>query len=401
MLASRGRGRAARVGTDRVAEQTSEPWRVGILFSRSGITKVTETEHFFGTTLAIEEINAAGGVAGREIEPVAYDPASDHRRFSHFAERLLTEDAVSTIFGCSTSFSRKAVLPSIERRNGLLWYPSLYEGFEYSPNVIYTGAAPNQNSVQLADYVFETYGSRIYLIGSDYIYPRESNRIMRDLLDARGGTAVAERYLDLHAADDAILDAIADIQTLRPDVVFSTVVGRSAQRLYRLYADAGLRADHIPIASLTMGEGEIRAIGPEATVGHITSSPYFSTVDTQENHGFVARFRRRFGPDAPVSQYAEAAYYQVYLFARALEAAGTLNPQKLCAEALGMEAAAPQGLVTIDPDNNHTYVTPRIGRVEADGTFMIVSEAAAPLKPDPYLIHHWRSEEVMLPVGAD
>ena len=379
---------------------TAEPWRVGILFSRSGITKVTETEHFLGTTLAIEEINATGGVLGREIEPVAYDPGADYQRYSHFAERLLTEDAVSTIFGCSTSFSRKAVLPSIERRNGLLWYPSLYEGFEYSPNVIYTGASPNQNSVQLADFVFETVGSRIYLIGSDYIYPRESNRIMRDLLDARGGATVAERYLSLHAADDVMLEAIEDIRTQRPDAVFSTVVGSSAQRFYRLYAEAGISADEIPIASLTMGEGEIRAIGPEAAVGHITSSPYFSTVDIDDNRGFVTRFAVRFGTDAPISQYTEAAYYQIYLFARALEMAGTLNPQKLCEAALGLDFAAPQGLVTIDPDNNHTYVTPRVGRVAADGTFTIVSEAAAPLKPDPYLIHHWRSGKVMLRVGA-
>src|SRR5262249_18234914 len=135
-----------------------------------------------GTILAIEEINAAGGINGRELTPIVYDPGSESSKFARLADRLLTEDGVSTIFGCYTSSSRKAVLPVVERRNGLLWYPTLYEGFEYSPNVIYTGAAPNQNSVVLAQYLLNVYGRRFYLIGSDYIYPRETNRIMRELL---------------------------------------------------------------------------------------------------------------------------------------------------------------------------------------------------------------------------
>ena len=178
----------------------AETWRVGVLFSRSGVMEVTETEHFFGTALAIQEINRSGGIRGREIEVVAYDPGSDPETYRKLADRLLTEDGISVIFGCSTSAARKAILPAIERRNGLLWYPSLYEGFEYSPNVIYTGASPNQNSFPLAEYLVRNYGRRVFLVGSDYVYPRESNRIMRDLIVAYGGEIAGELYVPMVAS---------------------------------------------------------------------------------------------------------------------------------------------------------------------------------------------------------
>src|SRR6202162_853465 len=193
-------------------------WRVGVLFSRSGLTAVSESEHFFGTALAIQEINAAGGVLGREIEVVAYDPGSSPETYRKMADRLLTEDGASVIFGCSTSAERKAVLPVVERRNGLLWYPSLYEGFEYSPNVIYTGAAPNQNSFQLSEYLIQNCGPRFYFVGTDYIYPRESNRIMRDLVEARGGQVVAETYVPMLASDDELSALVTDIAARQPDV---------------------------------------------------------------------------------------------------------------------------------------------------------------------------------------
>jgi ABC-type branched-subunit amino acid transport system substrate-binding protein len=227
-------------------------WRVGVLFSRSGATAVSETEHFFGTALAIEELNNAGGVLGRPIEPVAYDPTSDPLTYRRYAERLLGDDGVNVIFGCSTSSCRKAVLPVVERRNGLLWYPSLYEGFEYSPNVIYTGAAPNQNSFQLSEYLIQNGGRHF----------------------------------------------VADIAARKPDVVFATIVGQSARRFYRMYSDAGFDRRRRPVASLTMVEGEIAAIGAQYCDGHIASATYFSTLDQPENRSFVQRFRARFGHDA-------------------------------------------------------------------------------------------------------
>jgi branched-chain amino acid transport system substrate-binding protein len=363
-------------------------WRVGVLFSRKGYMQVPESEHFRGTALAIEEINLSGGVLGRPIEPVCYDPESSPELYRRSAERLLTEDGISTIFGCCTSSSRKAILATVERRNALLWYPSLYEGFEYSPNVIYTGAAPNQNSLQLARYLFATYGRSFYLVGSDYIYPRESNRIMRDVVSREGGEVVAEAYVPVTPSHDQLRRVIEDIRRKAPSVVFSTVVGQGGQALYRSFREAGLDPRTMPIASLTMGEGEIRAIGPELCVGHITSAPYFSTVDTPANHRFVEAYRAHFGRDAPVTMYAEAAYFQIHVFADALRRAKSLDTQRLAEAALGTEYDAPQGRIRIDPDNNHTYLHPRIGMANEHGDFDVVWEAKAPVKPDPYLVDH-------------
>ncbi len=365
-----------------------DAWRVGILFSRSGVMRVPQSEHFFGTALAIEEINAAGGILGRPVEPIAYDPGSNPIAYRELAERLLIDDGVQTIFGCSTSAERKAVLPSVERWNGLLWYPSLYEGFEYSPNIIYTGAVPNQNSIQLARYLAEQYGSRIFLIGSDYIYPRESNRVMKELVDAARGTIVGEEYFPLVLSNGNFDETLERMCRLGPDAIFSTLVGEAGISFYRQYADTKLFTSGIPIASLTMAEGELALIGGERAKGHITAAPYFSTVSTQANRLFSERFHSKFGDDCPISMYAEAAYCQVHLFAQALEACGTTNPQVLAREALGAEFHAPQGVVTIDPDNNHTYVTPRIGIASTDCTFRIVHEEAEPIKPDPYLVSY-------------
>ena len=369
----------------RARQPDRDVWRVGVLFSRSGLMAVSESEHFFGTALAIEEINNAGGILGREIEVVAYDPGSIPETYRKMADRLLTEDGASVIFGCSTSAERKAVLPAIERRNGLLWYPSLYEGFEYSPNVIYTGACPNQNSFPLAEYIVRKNGPRVYLIGSNYIYPRESNRIMRDLVESYSGQVVGEQYVSMEASDSELTRALEAIRMQSPDVVFSTIVGRTAQRFYRLFAAMGFDPARVPIASLTMAEGELREIGPEFCVGHLTAASYFGSLKRENNIRFKTAFANAYGKDRPVSMWSAGAYAQVKLFERALTQAGSLDTQRLVDAALGLSLDAPEGPIQIDPDNNHVWLTPRIGRVRPDGEFDIVWEGKSPIKPDPYL----------------
>ena len=257
------------------SKSTSEPWRVGVLFSQTGNTAVIEETQLRGTMLAIEEVNALGGVNSREIVPVIYDPASNCEKFARYADKLLTDDGISTVFGCYTSSSRKAVLPVFERRNGLLWYPTLYEGFEYSPNIIYTGAAPNQNSVELVDFLLANYGTRFYMIGSDYIYPRESNRIMRELLRQRHGEVVGEHYLDLGARPSEFRLLMRDVVNSGPDVIFSTVVGQATAYLYQAYTTAGFNPDVMPIASLTTSEAEVKLMGSDVACGHITAAPLF------------------------------------------------------------------------------------------------------------------------------
>lgn len=362
-----------------------EPWRVGVLFSRAGIVAVTETEHFLGTALAIQEINKAGGVLGRPIDVVAYDPGSDPEVYRAMADRLLTEDGISVIFGCSTSAARKAVLPAIERRNGLLWYPALYEGFEYSPNVIYAGACPNQNSFPLADYIVRNCGKRVFLVGSDYLYPRESNRIMRDLIVSYGGEIVGELYVPMEAAPEELRSALSALREQRPDVIFSTVVGNTAQAFYRLYREFGFDPKQMPIASLTMAEGEVRTIGAELCEGHITAATYFGSLPSEPNRRFKADFENAFGRDRPTSLWSASAYAQAHLFAMALRIAGTLDTQRLVEAALGLSFEAPEGPILLDPENNHTWLTPRIGRARRDGGFDILWEAKSAIKPDPYL----------------
>ena len=367
------------------ASSANDTWRVGVLFSRSGVLSVSETEHFLGTVLAIEQINASGGILGRLLEPVALDPKSDQEEYRRLADHLLLDEGVSVIFGCSASSCRKAVLPAIERRNGLLWYCSLYEGFEFSPNVIYTGAAPNQNTLQLAAYLLRHHGKRMCLIGSDYIYPRETNRIMREVVEQHGGEIIDEVYLPFDAVTGTVSAAVRAIQKAKPDVVFSTLVGRPGRELYRLHRELGTDPEQIPIASLTMVEGEVQQVGAELCRGHITAATYFSSLDSPANRRFVADFRGRFGANAPVSMWAEGAYSQVLLFAQALAISGSLDTQKLVQAALQVRVDSPAGALMLDPENQHAWLSPRIGRVNAAGGFDLLWEAHAPVKPDPYL----------------
>lgn len=374
---------------------TSDEWRVGVLFSRSGATEITESEHFFGTALAIEEINKAGGVLGKPIVPVAYDPGGDNSAYRNLARRLLTDDDVNIIFGGSMSASRKAVLPIVERHNGLLFYPSMYEGFEYSENVIYTGATLNQNTFALAEYLLTAYGPRILFVGADYIYPRESNRVMRDIVEAKGGEVVSERYIPISADEETLRSVISDIQRLKPNAIFSTIIGRSAQKFYRMYAEAGIDRTTTPIASLTMAETEIREIGADFCTGHILSATYFQTVETAANTEFVRAFKARFGADVTTSVWSQPAYAQVHLFARALARSGSLEAHRISEEILAEDYPAPEGRVSFDADTRHLWLHPRIGVARADGLFDIVWQAPGPVRPDPYLTAS-RFEDVWL-----
>lgn len=368
------------------AQSTSDPWRVGVLFSRSGFMALIEDTQYRGTMIAIEEINEAGGINGREVVPVVCDPASDNSLFRSHARRLLVESGVKTIFGCYTSSSRKAVLPIVERLNGLLWYPTLYEGFEYSPNIIYTGAAPNQNSVSLFHYLASHYGSRFYFVGSDYVYPRESNRIMRQLVEQSGGEVVGEMYVSLNARREEFFPIMRDIKSVRPDVIFSTVVGAATVFLYQVYADFGLNSQTMPIASLTTTEAEISAMGYDVGEGHITAAPYFEGVGGPGGRRFVDRYRRKYGESERTNMCVEAAYFQVKLFAKALEKVNTLDPDVLRPVILGSTVEAPQGTVSMNASCGHANIWSRVGRCDRGGSFAVVYESAGEVVADPYMI---------------
>ena len=370
----------------RCPEVAFESWRVGVLFSQSGVMAVIEETQLRATLLAIDEINRSGGINGRELVPVIYDPQSDAQAYALCAKRLMIEDGVNMIFGCYTSSSRKAVLPVVERLNGLLWYPTLYEGFEFSSNVIYTGAAPNQNSVALSSYLSRTYGPRFYFVGSDYVYPRESNRVMRDLLRRRGCTVVGETYLDLRSKRNDFGPVMRQIKNAGADVIFSTVVGYSTIYLYQAFLEAGLDARVTPIASLTTTESEVRAMGFDIAAGHITAAPYFQSVSGERNDSFVKCYKARYGEDEPTNMCAEAAYFQVHLFANALAQTNSLDTDLIKQCVLGSDFDAPQGRVSVSAATSHTNLWSRVGRVDRRGQFEIMQQSEMPVWADPFLV---------------
>lgn len=386
-------GPAIRSGARRTSEEEGrklanhDPIRVGVLFSKTGVTALIEQSQLNGTLLAISEINAAGGIDGREVVPVWYDPQSDPALHTELAERLVLTDKVNVIFGCYMSSTRKAVLPVVEKWNRLLFYPTLYEGFEFSNNVIYTGAAPNQDSVQLADFMTTNFGSRVYVVGSSYIYPYESSRTMIELVLQRNGEKVGERYVPLGAGQDAFDPIVADIKRKKPSFIFSTVVGNSTRHLYRAYAEAGLNPKEMPIASLTTSEAEVHEMGAELALGHYTAAPYFQSLNNEVNARVLASYRKHLGREDVITNMCwEAAYFQVHLYANAFRTAGSDEIEALLPHLLGSEYLAPQGRVRIDPATHHTCLYPRIGRANAKGQFTIVREAQRAVHPDPYLV---------------
>src|SRR5258708_1439899 len=356
-------------------KDSGSPWRVGVLFSQTRVTSPIEQTQLNATLLAIDEINSAGGIQGRMIEPVITDPASDPKQFRALAERLFLTDRVRLLFGCYMSSTRKAVLPVVESYRGLLFYPTLYEGFEYSRHCIYSGAAPNQNSLQLARYLLSTFGNRFFLVGSNYIYPYESNRLMTDFVMQGHGKILDEIYVPLQSAAADFEKVIKRIKKTAPDVIFSTVVGSSTSIFYEAYRAAGFDPAKMPIASLTTSEAEVAGMSREAAEGHITAAPFFETLPSASARRFVGSFKEKYGPDAPVTAAAEAAYFQVHLAMRAVNRCGSDRPDRVLVELRDSEVAAPQGRGRVAPENNHRSLWPRIARLAEHASFPHVWDA--------------------------
>ncbi|MGL3209846.1 transporter substrate-binding domain-containing protein [Bradyrhizobium sp. BR 1433] len=363
-----------------------ETWRVGVLFSETGVTGAIERTQRAATLLAIDEINAAGGVCGRRIEPVAYDPASTPSRYRELTVKLLDEDRVRVIFGGHMSSTRKAMLPIVEARSALMFYPTLYEGFEYSRHCIYTGAAPNQNSVQLVDYLTRNHGSRVFLVGSNYVYPYESNRIIADLFAGAGGHSVEEMYVPLNLTAGHIAKILDRVRATRPDVIYSTIVGAGIVPFYTAFKEAGFDGRQLPIASQSTSEADVVLMRPDVAEGHVTAAPFFQSVDTPAARAFVAAYHKRVGNDWPVTAPAEAAYFSVHLFAAALERSRSDHLEELLRSLWEVEYDAPQGPVRIDGNTNHTHLWPRVARVDATGNYRVVHDAGVRVAPDPFML---------------
>ncbi len=358
--------------------------KVGVLFSLTGTTAVVEKSLHNATLMAIDEINKAGGINGMKITPVVEDPASDPATFADKANKLVLNDRCVSVFGSYTSASRKAVLPVFEKRKNLYWYPTLYEGRECSKDVMYTGAVPNQQQKDFIPWLVKNHGKKFYLIGSNYIYPKEENNVCKILLQQLGGEVVGEEYVPLgHSEFGSVLNKFRET---KPDVIFSTVVGDSVIALHKQYKAAGFTPDKMPMASLTTSEVEIAAMGGEYAAGHYTSAPYFMSHQSPENQKFVENYQKRYGKDAVTHFVSEPAYFQIYLFRQAVEklGKGDITPINIRDAAGGLEIMAPQGRVKVDPDNLHCYLWPKIGQAQADGQFKVIEQSAEWVKPEPY-----------------
>jgi urea transport system substrate-binding protein len=374
------------VAEEAAAAPEGETIKVGILHSLSGTMAISEVSVKDATLLAIEEINAAGGINGKLLEPVIEDGASDWPTFAEKARKLIQQDGVAVVFGCWTSASRKAVLPVFEELNGLLFYPVQYEGLEASPNIFYTGAEPTQQIIPGVEYLLNELGaSNIYLLGSDYVFPRTANLIIKAQLEAAGVTLAGEEYVPLGGTEFSTI--ISKIQEAQPDAIFNTLNGDSNVAFFKQFKDAGFTAESLPVMSVSVAEEEVRGIGPENIAGHYTAWNYYQTTDTPENELFVAAYKAAYGEDRVTADPIEAGYFGVYLWKAMVEKAGdtAVDAVRAAAQSGEITFAAPEGMIKVDPENQHTYKYVRIGQINAEGLIDEVYSSPEAVKPDPFL----------------
>ena len=360
--------------------------KVGILHSLTGTMAISETALVDASLMAIEELNKRGGVLGRKLHPIVVDGASNWDQFALEAEDLITQHQVSVIFGCWTSACRKAVKPVIEKYNHILFYPLQYEGLEASPNIVYTGAAPNQQIIPSVHWALENIGKNIYLVGSDYVFPRTANMIIKDLLKNRNISVLGETYLPLGSHD--VAELIDDIRLKNPNLIINTINGDSNVAFFK-HLPKDLK---IKVMSYSIAETEVLSIGTDLLQGHYAAWNYFQSINTSENLEFVENFKIKFGQHRVINDPMEAAYTGVHLWAQTAETAGSHLPT-LVRAALGYQSMkAPHGVVSIDKKSQHLWKTVRIGEIMPDGQFEVVWSSGTSVRPAPFPSTYSRQE---------
>ncbi len=362
---------------------TGDSIKVGILHSLSGTMAISEVSVRDAELLAIEEINRSGGVLGKKIEPVVEDGASDWPTFAEKAQKLISSDNVAATFGGWTSASRKAMLPVFERNKSLLYYPVQYEGLEASPYIFYSGATTNQQIIPGLEYLKEQGKTRVFLLGSDYVFPRTANKEIKAWAKANGMQILGEEYTPLGNTEYST--TINKIKAAKPDAVFNTLNGDSNVAFFKQLKAAAVTPQQLPVLSVSVAEEEVRGIGAAQIAGHPVAWNYYQGTDEPKNAEFVKAYKGKYGADRVTDDPIEAGYVQVQLWAKAVNKAGTTNVEKVKQASKGLTYEAPEGKVTIDGENQHLYKTPRIGVVQPDGLIREVSTADEPVKPDPYL----------------
>ena len=397
---TRGHGALALGLAAVTASQAEETVKVGILHSLSGTMAISEVSLKDVVTMAIEELNAKGGVNGKKIESVVVDPASDWDLFAEKAKQLVLTDKVAVTFGCWTSVSRKSVLPVYEGNNALLFYPVQYEGEECSNNVFYTGATPNQQLIPAAEYMMSKEGGeykKFYLLGTDYVFPRTANKILRAFLLAKGVPAenIMEEYTPFHHQDyQTIVASVKKFAAGGKTCVLSTINGDSNVPFYKEFANQGLTAAMCPIMAFSVAEDELRAMDTKYLVGHLAAWNYYQSVKAASNQTFVKNFKAFAkknnlpGGDTRVTDDPmEAAYISVNIWAKAAAKAKSFEVDKVRKAAYGMEFQAPGGKVKMDERNHHLHKPVLIGEIKKDGMFKVVWKSKGLVVPEPWSVY--------------
>jgi urea transport system substrate-binding protein len=358
-----------------------ETVKLGLLHSLSGGFSLPESVMFDAEKLAIEEINAAGGVMGRKIEAVIEDGASDWPTFAEKAKKLLQRDKVAAIIGCYASASRKAVLPVLNQMGGLLYYPTYYEGQEQDKQVIYTSQEATQSVITAIEWMAKQQGKTFFLVGSDYIYPRLCNKIAKPTIARVGGKVVGEEYAPIgHTEFSSIINKI---KAAKPDWIYSTVVGNSNVAFYKQLTAAGLDGTKQKLLSTVVSENEIDGIGKENAIGYYACMGYFQSLKNPQNEKFLKAFKAKFGQDRVIGDPMQCAYNSVYLWKLAAEKAKSFDVPKVIAASSGLEFDAPEGKIRIHATNHHVAKKVRVGRARSDGQFDIVYESGV-IEPNPF-----------------
>ena len=373
--------------------------KVGVLHSLSGTMAISETVLKDTVLMAIDEINAQGGVLGKKLEPVVVDPASNWPLFAERAKQLLTQDKVAVVFGCWTSVSRKSVLPVFEENNGLLFYPVQYEGEELSKNVFYTGAAPNQQAIPAVEYLMSKEGGgakRFVLLGTDYVYPRTTNKILRAFLHSKGvkDSDIDENYTPFGHSDYQTI--VADIKKFSQGgktAVISTINGDSNVPFYKELGNAGLKAKDVPVVAFSVGEEELRGVDTKPLVGHLAAWNYFQSIKSPANTAFIKKwsdYAKAKGiaghKDKPLTNDPmEATYIGINMWKQAVEKAKSTDVDKVIAAMAGQTFASPSGFtVKMDEKNHHLHKPVYVGEIRADGQFNVVWKTKGPIKAQPW-----------------
>jgi urea transport system substrate-binding protein len=396
--------------------------KIGVLHSLSGTMAISETSLRDVVLMAVEEINAKGGVMGYKIQPVVVDPASNWPLFAEKAKQLIVQNKVAVTFGCWTSVSRKSCLPVFEAKyttaenpygGGLLFYPVQYEGEEQSHNIFYTGASPNEQLIPAAEYMMSKEGgsrTKFYLLGTDYVFPRTANKVLKAFLLAKGvpPANIAEEYTPFgHSDYQTIVAKVKDFAKDGDACVLSTINGDSNVPFYKEFANQGLTAEKCPIMAFSVAEDELRSMETEKLVGHLAAWNYFQSIDTPENKVFVANFKKFCashalpgGESRVTDDPIEAAYFGVYVWKAAVEKAGSFDIEKVIPAVLGLEFDAPGGKKKMDSLNHHTWKPVLIGSIKADGQFDIIWKTPGLVHPDSFSTYLHSPSELKTLTGA-